>query len=320
MPNLMLTNYCNYHCPYCFGMDMMAPKKEKSLMSRDTFKGIIDWLDRKPYDRIIHLMGGEPTLHPDIEWMVDYLLERDLYITIFSNMATQQAVKLAEKFSILPIRWVANVNNPAKWSEGQRKNIEQALQAAGNKVSLTFNIIPDEPNELWALDLIERFNLDHSIKVGFVLPTLTSSNMALKDSEYSIVAQRVIDLLKAGERLDIRLDYECGIPYCAFTDEQLGFLWRHSSAIASGCQSRLDITPDGEVMYCLPMATAGLRHYTTFDSYPECHDWFEKRFRPYRLLGNRIECADCMLNNPVKCNGGCLAKNMIGAQNVAITE
>ena len=72
-------------------------------------------------------MGGEPTLHPDIEWMVDYLLERDLYITIFSNMATQQAVKLAEKFSILPIRWVANVNNPAKWSEGQRKNIEQAL-------------------------------------------------------------------------------------------------------------------------------------------------------------------------------------------------
>lgn len=320
MPNLMLTNYCNYHCPYCFGMDMMVPKKEKSMMSRDTFKGIMDWLERKPFDRVIHLMGGEPTLNPDIEWMVDYLLEHDMHITIFSNMATKQAVELAEKFAILPVRWVANVNNPTKWSEGQRRNIEQALQAAGQKVSLTFNIIPEEPNELWALDLIERFNLNRSIKVGFVLPTLTASNMALKDNEYGIVAQRVVDLLKAGERLDVTLDYECGIPFCAFTDAQLGFLWSHNSNIQSGCQSRLDITPDGEVMYCLPMATAGLRHYSTFPSYPECHDWFEQRFRPYRMLGNRIECADCMLNNPVKCNGGCLAKNMIGAQNVSITK
>ncbi|MBR1394496.1 MAG: radical SAM protein [Prevotella sp.] len=320
MPNLMLTNYCNYHCPYCFGMDMMAPKKQRSTMTRETFTGIIDWLEREPFDRVIHLMGGEPTLHPDIEWIVDYLLERDLHITIFSNMATKQAVSLAEKISFLPIYWVANVNNPAKWTPAQRDNIEHALKAAGKRASLTFNIIPEEPNELWALDLIERFDLDRNIKVGFVLPTLTSSNMALKDTEYGIVAQRVVDLVKAGEYMDVSIKYECGVPYCSFTDEQLGYLWRHNSKISSGCQSRLDITPEGEVMYCLPLATAGLRHYTEFKSYPECRTWFENRFRPYRMLGNRIECADCMLNNPIACNGACLAKNMIGANNVQIVD
>lgn len=318
MPNLMLTNYCNYHCPYCFGMDMMAPKKERASMSRETFTGIIDWLERKPFDRVIHLMGGEPTLHPDIEWMIDYLLERDLHITIFSNMATKQAVGLAEKLAMLPISWVANVNNPTKWNKAQCENITKALEAAGRRVSLTFNIIPEEPNELWALELIEKYNLNHRIKVGFVLPTLTSSNMALKDNEYTIVAQRVIDLLKVGEPLGVSIDYECGIPYCSFSDEQLGFLWRHNSEISSGCQSRLDITPTGEVMYCLPLATAGLRHYTTFNDYLECRDWFEQRYRPYRMLGNRIECSECALNNPMKCNGGCLAKNMIGAHNINI--
>lgn len=320
MPNLMLTNYCNYHCPYCFGMDMMAPKKERALMSRETFTDIMDWLERKPFDRVIHLMGGEPTLHPDIEWMIDYLLEHEMHITIFSNMATKQAVGLAEKLSILPINWVANVNNPTKWNKAQRENIERGLQAAGRKVSLTFNIIPEEPNELWALELIEKFNLGRNIKVGFVLPTLTSSNMALKDNEYGIVAQRVVDLLKAGQHLGVTIDYECGVPYCAFNDEQLGFLWRHKSEVNSGCSSRLDITPLGEVIYCLPLATAGLRHYSTFDSYPDCREWFERRFLPYRMLGNRIECAECPLNNPLKCNGACLAKNMIGAHNVELNK
>lgn len=320
MPNLMLTNWCNYHCPYCFGVDMMAPKKKAEAMTRETFNGILDWLSKEPFDRVIHLMGGEPTLNPDIEWMIEKLLDLEMRITIFSNMATRQAVELSEKLKDLPVAWVANVNNPTKWNKGQRENILQCLKNGGEKISLTFNIIPDEPNELWALDLIRDYNLSRKIKVGFVLPTLTSSNYALKDDEYDIVAARVIDLVKNGEEMGISLEYECGVPVCTFTDEQLGFLWKHRSEVQSGCCSRLDITPNGEVMYCLPMSAAGKYHYTRFKSYPECLDWFEKTYAPYRMIGNRIECADCMLNNPIKCNGACLAKNLIGAKNINIPQ
>ena len=188
--------------------------------------------------------------------------------------------------------------------------------AAGQKLSLTFNIIPNDSDNLWALDLIKHYNLARKIKVGFILPTLTSSNMALKDEEYKVVTQRIIDLVKAGEDLGVSVEYECGIPYCSFSEEQLGFLWHHGSNVSSGCFSRLDFTPEGDVMYCLPLATAGLRHFTEFENYQECRNWFESRFRPYRMLGSKIECADCPLNNPVKCNGACMAKNMIGAKNV----
>ena len=42
MPNLMLTNYCNYNCSYCFGKDIMYPKNPRLTMTRDCFNGIVE--------------------------------------------------------------------------------------------------------------------------------------------------------------------------------------------------------------------------------------------------------------------------------------
>lgn len=320
MPNLMLTNYCNKNCSYCFGVDIMAPKKKAVAMSRETFSDIVEWMERKPFDRVVHLMGGEPTLHPDVEWMIGQLLEHDMHLTIFSNMATSEAADLAEKLSDFPVKWVTNVGNPNEWTAGQRLNIERALRAAGQRASLSVNLLPGEVDDSWVLELIEKFDLCRNIKIGFVLPTLTSSNSSLGEEEYRGIAHRVTELVRAGESLNLSLGYECGIPYCCFTDEELGFLWSHNSMINSGCQSRLDITPEGEVIYCLPLSTAGRCHFSEFEDYPSCREWFENRYRPYRMLGSKVECADCMLNNPLKCNGGCLAKNMIGAHNVEFSS
>lgn len=316
MPNLMLTNYCNCHCSYCFGVDMMAPAKPAVQMSRETFNDILAWLDKVPFDRVMHLMGGEPTLHPDIEKIVEELLDRDLHVTIFSNMASDQAPVLAEKFAGLPVKWVANVNHPSRWTPQQEANIRRALKAGGRAVSLSVNILPELADDSWVIDLIREYDLDRNIKVGFVLPTLNSSNQALEDDQYRVVADRLVDLVKAGEEIGLSAGYECGVPYCVFTDEQTGYLWRHKSYINSGCMSRLDITPEGNLIYCLPLATAYHPHFSEFETYPEARDWFERKYAPYRKLCSKVECAECMLNNPVKCNGGCMAKNMQGAHNV----
>ncbi len=318
MPNLMLTNWCNYKCPYCFGMDRMAPKVKAHAMSDETFLGILDWLDKTNYRAPIHLMGGEPTLHPKFEWIVDTLMERDFPIVVFSNLATDNAPQYADKLSILPINWVVNVNNPKNWNETQRKNIESALSALGQKAAITFNIMPTEEDDYWAIDLIRRFNLRRDIKVGFVLPTVTNSNYSLADDEYTIVAAKTVKLAQEAERFGIALQYECGVPTCAFTPEQLGILWRCGSKLKSGCNSRLDITPHGEVIYCLPLATLGAKMYSEFENYNETKRWFEERFFPYRKLGRTINCATCNLMHPGKCRGACLAKNLIGAKNIKL--
>lgn len=318
MPNLMLTNYCNYKCSYCFGKDIMYPKNPRQLMTRDTFNGIVEWVKKGPSDQIFHLMGGEPTLHPEIDWMVARLLEEDMQTTIFSNLATPGAVDLAAKIAKLPVSWVVNVNDPAKWNEAQRKNITAALEVLKERACLTFNIMPDEDDNMWALEYTKRYHLNKSIKVGFLLPTYHQNNVALEDDQYSVVAAKVTRLAQEAAKDDIHLEYECGIPTCAFTDEQLGILWRCHSQLHSGCQSRLDITPDGNVIYCLPLATLGSKHFSEFNDYNEACIWFEQRFQPYRMLGRRIECATCNLHNAMECNAGCLAKNLINCKNIKL--
>ena len=318
MPNLMLTNYCNYKCSYCFGKDIMFPKNPRQTMTRDCFNGIVEWVKKGTSDRIFHLMGGEPTLSPDIDWMVARLLEEDMHITIFSNLATPNAVELAKKINNLPVNWVVNVNDPAHWNDIQRKNITSALGILKEKASLTFNIMPDEDDSLWALEYTKRYHLNNNIKVGFLLPTYNQTNVALDDNEYTVVAAKVTRLAQEAAKEGVYLDYECGIPTCAFTDEQLGILWRCGSMLQSGCQSRLDITPEGDVIYCLPMATLGKKHYTEFECYNEACNWFAQRFAPYRMLGRRVECATCNLHNPLSCNAGCLAKNLINSKNIKL--
>lgn len=316
MPNLMLTNWCNYKCPYCFGMDFMAPRVEKKNMSKDTFLGIIHWLSQTPEARSIHLMGGEPTLHPDFEWIVENLLSRDYRITLFSNLATPQAQQYAEKLANLPITWVVNVNPPQTWNATNQERISKSLKLLGSKATITFNIMPEEEDNEWALDLIKQYNLSKEIKIGFVLPTVTGSNYSLSDMEYIDVAQKVVRLATRAEQDGIRLDYECGIPTCTFTEEQLGVLWDTNSVFNSTCYSRLDITPEGECIYCLPMATKAAVHYSEFENYLVAKEWFEKKWRPYRSLGRTQHCHTCNLMNPHTCHGGCLAKMLLTAKNV----
>ena len=316
MPNLMLTNWCNYKCPYCFGMDRMSPKVKAHAMTDEVFLGIMNWLVASKYRDPIHLMGGEPTLHPKFEWIVDEVLDHDFGITVFSNLATEKAPEYAEKLASFPITWEVNVNPPSKWTSEQRLRIETALSHLKHMASITFNVMPDEDDNEWAIELTLKYNLDRRIKVGFVLPTYTQSNYALNDNEYYVVAEKVTELAQKGEKYGITLEYECGVPTCAFTDEQLGILWKCGSKLKSGCCSRLDITPHGEVIYCLPLASVASKMYNEFANYQEAKEWFERSFAPYRRLGRTVNCATCPLMNPRQCNGACLAKNLIGVKNL----
>lgn len=317
MPNLMLTNRCNFNCPYCFGVDMMGPGNEKADMTRETFLGLLDWTERKRHESCtVHLMGGEPTLHEDFEWMAKTCASRDMSVKVFSNLASMRAPDHARALKDMPIRWIVNVNPPESRTRDQDKNLRKSLEDLGPKVTLTFNMQPEPcPNE-WLIDLITGYGLGRDIKVGFVLPTLSHMNTHLETEDYPKVAQRVVDFSRLCDRFDISLDYECGVPWCSFTPEQLGELWHHNCEFFSSCDSVLDITPDGRVIYCLPLATFAQRRYTEFDNYLEAKLWFEDLLNPYRPLGSTPKCFGCNLLRRGVCRGGCMARVLRGARNV----
>ena len=76
---LIITEYCNFKCPYCRGLkpEIYSNRTSKRL-SFVEIKTIIDlWCQDEPLENI-RFSGGEPTLHNDIKKIVSYAKEKGI--------------------------------------------------------------------------------------------------------------------------------------------------------------------------------------------------------------------------------------------------
>ena len=309
MPNLMLTTRCNFQCEYCFAIDFVRAEPAPIDLTEETFEEILAWLNRRAYPgRILHLMGGEPTLHERFPCFARRACEEGFDVAVFSNAATPGAPRFAEALLDKPIRWIINVNPPSTRSPSTEENLQRTLSILKDRATLTFNITPDDPPGDWVIDLIVRHGLSKRIKIGLVLPTLSHQNRHLRREEYPKFAAKVTKFAQECDRFDISLEYECGIEHCLFSPTQLGVLWQTQSTFHSCCDSILDITPDGRIIYCLPLANFRQVSFRHFADYPEAKQWFEEQVNPYRPLGSTPRCYRCHLLMTGICRGGCLAK------------
>ena len=77
-----LLDACNYSCHYC-------PIKKNEFASKETIFHVIDFLSNiKDRDIEITLFGGEPTLHPQFEFIVEKL-SQFCTVTIFTNLSAK---------------------------------------------------------------------------------------------------------------------------------------------------------------------------------------------------------------------------------------
>jgi len=84
---IILTEYCNFHCPYCRGLDnyIYGNRKIKKLSLNEVKKIIDIWCKDKPLKNI-RFSGGEPTLHPNIREIIKYSKDKGIKrIAISSN-------------------------------------------------------------------------------------------------------------------------------------------------------------------------------------------------------------------------------------------
>lgn len=83
MPVLEITGACDLDCPIC-----IAAGEDTRHISLDDIKGMIDrLLESESSIDIINLSGGEPTLHPDYERIIEYLtsVERITKVSVSTN-------------------------------------------------------------------------------------------------------------------------------------------------------------------------------------------------------------------------------------------
>lgn len=308
MANLMITTACNMRCPYCFGLDMIGSGHPRKYMTWEMFTDLLDWCAASPNrPPSLHLMGGEPTLHPRLLDMAKEIVGRGWDAVIFSNGAKYLSPECLDALIDLGVNFVVNVNHPEYYvSKKAIKVLNGHLARLGSSACLTINVFPEKDNYDFVWQYFDQHNLLPRLKVGVALPTISKQNQFMTKDIFSKAGAVVMEILDEAQSRGIEMFFECGVPLCVFDQAQQE---RLRDTNISHCGSRLDITPDGRVINCLPLSQMASPSFREFASWDQARTWYSGNLDKYRPLGVFDACMECEHRLDGRCFA-CLAFGM----------
>lgn len=258
--NLMLTNYCNSTaCPYCFGQEEMHSKAATNI-SLENFKKYLIWLKNEECHEV-RLLGGEPTLHPQLEEIIDMVIDFDYFneILFFSNLIFDHKIAelFVEKNKKIRISILPNINELSLLLPNARKKVEDNLDYLSTNLPffdrIGINIYkPDQDLSKWE-NLICKYNMN-SVRFNIVVP-----NVKLEEEfnfyQYFHSFQPLLkEIAEWGEKYKVYATNDCNpIPLCCFDDDLIKYILAINPSFFGSfyCNgSVLDVNPDLEVRCC----------------------------------------------------------------------
>ena len=97
--NIAITNYCNLNCPYCFANKFID--SEKQSLNENQLDKILDFLfysKLNKYKYRIGIIGGEPTLHPQFQDIVNKIVSICNKYVLFDDINISQIRKAKHLF------------------------------------------------------------------------------------------------------------------------------------------------------------------------------------------------------------------------------
>lgn len=313
MANLIITNYCNLRCPYCFAKEAVMDGFTPVNMTLEQVATILDFVKTSPYGKRIAIIGGEPTLHPQVREICEYVHENlpaDGKMSIFSNGVHLEKVLdlLCSDFNCL-----INFNHPDdcgidnynKTCENLKKAVEMGKFPY---ISVGINLYPGMPGYDYLFDLKRNgtFNFTH-IRVSTVAP---ANQIKYKDRDvyYTESKKPFLEVLKLCEEYNVEVKIDCNhIPSCYFTPEELELCERVcGSAVKRTCLPTIDIDSNYNALRCFgkPDINANLFDYETFDDLVKA---FQENVKCQLLEKLPQECKQCKYGKFGACKGGCLS-------------
>ena len=142
MANLILTTKCQRKCTYCFAKN---DRNTDLNFSMDNFKKAINFISTG--FKGVNLLGGEPTLHKDFVSMLDYTINKDFLIQVFTNgMTSYETIKdikgLLSKSALRKdqLSFAVNINEHIYRSEEEVELQKRFFKKLGNYAYLSFTI------------------------------------------------------------------------------------------------------------------------------------------------------------------------------------
>lgn len=314
MPNVLLTAQCVRSCPYCFASREMEQTDDGVCLSWEDLIYLAD-LHVQAGERSIQLLGGEPTLHPELPDMVAYLLARGFHVQIFTSGVVGEArldklKEVVDHSEGQPISFTCNLNDPKDTQTAERRSIVRFLETFGDRITPGFNIYKPDFDLAFLIHDINAFGLRRRIRLGLAHPIYGKPNAHIRPEQASAVAHSLDSMFPLLEQHNVTLGLDCGFPMCMFTDAELGRLYR----IAHGevrflCNPAIDIGPDAKVWACFPLSDYHRKSLYEFDGLRDIGAIYQGLFNQIRVEigGIYTECDHCAHRQSGLCAGGCAA-------------
>jgi sulfatase maturation enzyme AslB (radical SAM superfamily) len=314
MANILLTQRCVRSCPYCFAKEHMSRSLSDDMLSWEDLIYLADLLEISG-EKNVSLLGGEPTLHPDFVNFSLYLLERKISVTVFTSgvIAESTLREMSSAFkevSTDSLHFICNLNDPDLSSPEEYERIQAFLEEFGQRTVPSFNIYHLDYNLEFLFQYINQYGLKRAIRFGLAHPIPGDKNQFVSIQDIKKVIERLLSYTPFFQRYRITLILDCGFPMCAFSDEQLGMLYRMTGDnFKFGCGPAFDIGPNMMVWSCFPLSSYNKKSAFEFNSIIEMVNFYQERLQNIRVeVGGIYEaCDNCQYREEGKCAGGCVA-------------
>lgn len=311
MANIAVTERCNRSCSYCFAsLSTERKSHEDTSMSLSIFRDTMKLMKRSGIKEI-RLLGGEPTLHPQFNNLLDEALANQFNIMVFTGGLVPNSVldKLAN-IDTNRLFVLLNVVLPHENQPALRKKQLYLMERLGRRIALGINIDRPSINLDYLLPLIVDYGLARTVRLGIAHPSLHASNTFLHPRHYSQVGQRVTDFAVQAHLHQIELEFDCGWVPCMFPPESFEALNKSPGDIGQRCNPILDILPNGQVISCFPLRDHQQEHINDYSNCRELRSAFSNTQRKERVAMLYTTCRTCKWRIQGDCTGGCLAASM----------
>ena len=191
---LKITGKCHFRCQYCF------VNKEKAYLSIENTRKIIEKLPQLPFE--IYITGGEATLNPDFEPIIEYLYSLGVLIRlhttgVISDRTKQYIINNTYKFSSIQISIdsIKNFNKfrPNYVDKNSLLQIVKFVNECKNNGynNFSINVVLSKLN-IDELEDIISFGIEKGIYYFRLSPIFTTNRELMADDERYIEMYRDI--------------------------------------------------------------------------------------------------------------------------------
>lgn len=261
--NILLTNYCNQNCPFCFARKEMGKSRKNRDMELNNLRVLIRKMKRSGNADSIRLLGGEPTIHVQFKEAIRLCTLHFPTVQIFTNGVFSDDVAAFLNGYPTGIRYVFNIMTPGFSLQPEvRALILRRIAGLPEAAHIAFSMTIDPRTDVKKhLGLIpdEVFRRASVLRIGLANPMKGEHNFYTV-ADFPRVGSVLGELKKTAlaRKPNLEFVYGCGFTRCMFSSEQYAQIaGENSDILRFGChgkKSSMDITTGLQAFHCFPLS------------------------------------------------------------------